>query len=743
MLLAGGPAFAEEAYAADGQEEILVTATRQGEVRLQDVPMSISVIDTEAMERSGEDGLQSLAHRAASIMIQEDTPGINRIDMRGLVTAGVAGDSADISVRSMVGVYLDESSIAQFGGNPDLRVFDLERIEVLKGPQGTQFGAGAMSGTIRYITQKPDTNRFFGSAEGTLSTTRHGGTNYSVRGMTNIPIIADTLAFRGAIYKGEDSGFIDSIGMYNGVVAKNINETRNFQLRGAVRWYVTPDLVTDFSWTHARLEADGRNKGYSGLKPYQTSILVPEGSSSDFDLFNNTTRWDVGPVTLSSSTSFLKRKFTYTDSQESYPANYTGVLLPATFDSINKTETWTQEFRLSSSAPGPLQYNFGVYYEKLTRDFWEDIWAQDISELLVDAGYRSAGYSALYDGGFYKDSFFSATQAINESQIAIYGEVTYSPVESLDLTAGVRYFDWHQKFDLYFGAFTGVLEAGTPSVKNDSTSESGFNPRFRVSYKANDDLLFFAEASKGFRFGGVNQPVPPDLCASGMAQEGITETPSDFGADSLWSYSVGNKASFAGGRATANFTAFYIKWSDVQTKRLIPVCWYSFAENAGEVVSKGLEFDGSTRLFDGFNLSANASYTNAKSKGSIVNLTANSGDPAPFFPKWIVGAGVDYTTPLGAGSLLFEANWQVRSGFWNVFNHELSSARKTPSQDFLSASINYSLGNFEIGLFGTNLSGGTKYILRDLSYREAFYPGDSYNFYARPRTIGARVKASF
>lgn len=706
--------------------------------------MAISVVDADAMQRSGQDGLMDLMTRTTSLQVQEDSPGINRIDMRGLVTGTITGDSADGWTHAMVGVYLDETPISQFGGNPDLKVFDLERIEVLKGPQGTQFGAGAMSGVIRYITQKPDATKFFGTAEGTLSQTSYGGTNYNVRGMVNVPIIADKLAFRGVVYRGEDSGYIDSVGMYDGIVKKNINNSKTSQFRGALRWNINPDITSDFSWTHERLKANGRDKGYGGLGLYKTSVIVPEGSSSNLDLFNNTTTWDVGPVMLSSSTSYLKRKFRYHDSQETYPAYYTGVLMPAGAKVYNNTKTWMQEFRAASNTDGPLQYNVGVYYENFKRYYSQDIPSKNVDELLVAAGARPEGYSSLDDGALTTDDFFWGYMNIRETQTAIYGEATYTPVTNLDLTAGVRYFDWNQHFYLYYAGYAGAIAPGVPSTVDHSTHETGFTPRFRVSYKPTDKLLLFAEAAKGYRYGGNNAPVPQALCSEGLAEEGITESAAAaFGSDSVWSYQVGAKSTLAGGRITANLSAFYINWNNVQTTREVPVCYYTFVENAGKIVSKGLEFDGSAALFKGFGITLNASYTDSTADGAIDNLSANDGDRAPYVPKWVIGGGVNYSTELENGRLFVESYWQYRSSFWNRFNHELENARETPSQDSLNVSVNYQTGPFEFGVFGKNLTNGTKYGSIDYNQRTSYYPGSTYVFYTRPRTFGLRGKVTF
>jgi hypothetical protein len=202
-------AEAHQAPQAASLEEVVVSATRLGEQSVQKVAMAISVLSPTDLDAKGLGGVSDFVNTLPSVNMQSQSPGVNSIEMRGLVTQ--FPDITLLQDRSLTSMYLDDAPISIQTANPDLKVFDLERIEVIRGPQGTLFGAGSMAGTIRLITRKPDSQEFFGSGDMSVSETQHGGTNYSIRGAVNLPITENVLAVRLNAYRGEDSGFIDNI----------------------------------------------------------------------------------------------------------------------------------------------------------------------------------------------------------------------------------------------------------------------------------------------------------------------------------------------------------------------------------------------------------------------------------------------------------------------------------------------------------------------------------------------------
>jgi len=298
--------------AADGDslalQEIVVSANRRGDESVQKIPMAISVISPAALDAKGLSGISDFVGELPSVNMQSVSPGENVIDMRGLVTNEV--DPTNVQERSLVALYLDDSSIGLEGFNPDLHVYDLERVEVIRGPQGTLYGAGSMAGTIRLITKKPDPTAFLGDADLSVSETQHGGTNTSIRGMVNLPLIDDKLAARLVLYRSDDSGYIDNVELGR----RDANPAYATQGRLAVRWLPSDTFTLDVSALFARLNAQGRNTVYPQLGAYTYQSLTPEQLSDDFKLYNITADWDVSFAHLISSSSYTQRQITEDES---------------------------------------------------------------------------------------------------------------------------------------------------------------------------------------------------------------------------------------------------------------------------------------------------------------------------------------------------------------------------------------------------------------------------------------------
>ena len=278
---------------------------------LQKVPIAVSVVNIDQITKSGQGNLSDLAKFTPSLSITEGAPGYQKFNMRGLSTGGYA--SSDTSDRSLVAVYLDDTPISVQGQTPDLKVYDLERVEILRGPQGTLFGAGSMAGTIRFVTAKPSSSKTFGSIEAGVATTEHGAASYNVRGMLNLPIVADTLAVRANFYVGRDGGFIDNIGLRN---KQNANSNRTYQGRVAVRWTPSPDVTIDGSVTYERSIANGLNTAFSGLAPYTILTNGPEGTDDRFRLYQLGGQFNVGFADLIVTGAYTDRAIGFDASVE-------------------------------------------------------------------------------------------------------------------------------------------------------------------------------------------------------------------------------------------------------------------------------------------------------------------------------------------------------------------------------------------------------------------------------------------
>ncbi|WP_313801827.1 TonB-dependent receptor domain-containing protein [Sphingobium sp.] len=736
LAFASSIAFAQDAPQSaendlNDNNEILVTASRRGALAAQDVPIAITPISPNDLNKRGLGSLQDFSRSVPALNIVQQTPGVNKIDMRGLTTGTTS--TSNIQDRPLVAVYLDDVPMSLQGYSPDIRVFDLERIEVIRGPQGTLYGSGSMAGTIRYITAKPRTDGIIGSVEGNTSFTENGGLNYSLRGILNLPV-SDTIAIRLGGYQGRNDGFIDNVGLGK----KNVNSDESTQFRGAIRWTPNDALTIDGSITYARLDVGGYNTTYRELGKYKFSSIIPEHFKDDLLIYNATLEYDLGGASIISSSSYLDRSinqkvtFEHTGPQFGLPGK-----IPAAGDITHELKDFSQEVRLFSTGDRTFNWTMGAYYQRGKRGYTQDNPSPGFDAAM--SAVRGTSFSSLSYGAFKADTLFSGTQDVVERQVALFGEGTlkFGPAE---LTGGLRYFNWRQTFDLYFGGIAGALGVGRPIVVNNGKAKvDGFNPRFVASVKPSNDMMVYVEAARGFRYGGVNQPVATTICAADLAAAGRTEAPLTFGPDNLWSYTVGSKNEFLDRRVSVNVAGFYVDWKDVQSTRNL-ACRYRYTENAGKVRSMGLELESRFRLTDAFTLSVNGSVVKAEANGPLGNIGALDGNRVPFFPKYTLAVSGEYVVAVADGDLAISADFQARGNSYTEFNPANPRRREIPASQIVNAAINYTKNDWELGLFVQNLTSDKAVSL--VTVQAATQPGDRY-YVGRPRTIGVRLKRSF
>lgn len=810
LLLASGasvaamtPAMAQTTPpppAADNQvADVVVTASRSGAESLQKVPIAVSVVNIDQITKSGQGNLSDIAKFTPSLSITEGAPGYQKFNMRGLSTGGYA--SSDTSDRTLVAVYLDDTPISVQGQTPDLKVYDLERVEILRGPQGTLYGAGSMAGTVRFVTAKPNLTNTFGTAEAGVATTEHGAASYNLRGMINLPIVSDTLAVRANVYVGRDGGYIDNIGLRN---TQNANSNNTAQGRIALRWKPVSELIVDASFTYERSVARGLNQGLSGLAPYTVSSNGPEGTDDRFRLYTLGFDYDAGFANIVVSGAYTDRAIGFDASPEPqigyFFADYTGGALPissTTYPLYNTPTTYSQaianripaelyqidqklkdymgEFRLVGKDGGPFKWTVGAFYEQQTRNLRQDIPTPGFDTLSYMNCFYGAGPtcggtkyktpsglydSKLVDGAFQSNDIFSGLQDTNEHQFALYADGTLH-LGIVDLTAGLRYFNFKESYYLYEGGVYGVVNH-VPLETRATLKSNGVNPRANISVHVDDNFMVYAEAAKGFRYGGANQPVPlgssgvAGQCTQNLAAYGYTAAPLTFGPDKLWNYTIGEKAKLAGGRVTLNASAYYINWSDVQT-RLRLECSYFFTDNKGKITSKGVELETTVKASPEITLVGSASYNSSKAKGDIPTVGAFDGDRTPYFPAWTASAAFFYDRNVGSGSVHAQLSYQYQSEQYTTFNNFATTITKgvltkngasssyavIPASNNVSASLAYDIGRFEIGIYGNNLFDGVKVTnIGRATYYKVYQAGDRITL-ARPRTIGIRAKVKF
>lgn len=702
--------------AVAASDDIVVTAQKRTE-SIQSVPLSVTAVGAKEIDNLGARNFTDLLSSVPSLTAFQNGPGRSQIIIRGITSNSISEDEPQ--TQETVGLYIDETPISVSGFNPEQGLFDLERVEVLRGPQGTLYGAGSMSGAIRLITRKPDATRIEGRAEGDLSFTHHGEANYSGKGVINLPIVGDKLAVRATGYYDRQGGYIDNIQTGE----DNVNHGRAWGGRIALRATPTEALTVDLSAFHHIFDDGARPINEGG---YRRSYISRENSHYNYDVYNGTINYDAGGPTVTSSTSYLDMRFVNRRQLDKTLATITTDLHSPLADRT-RIGDFTQELRLASPDGNAFRWLIGGYYNTRKRDY--------INAFPVPGIDAELGISSPDDFGAPVDTLFFGEQKVKIHQGALFGEAGYT-LDRFTLTAGVRYFNWRENYSL---RSSGLFNGGVTATGPRKLKSTGFNPKFNLTYKIDGEKLIYAQAAKGFRFGGINDVIPQNVCASELVDVLRSGDPSVYGPDKLWNYEVGTKTSFADRRVTVNASGYIIKWKDIQTNRDLN-CGFGFRENAGSLTSKGVELEVTLRPADGLTISGGGAYTHSTLDGDLANLNAVEGDRAPYVPRWSGSATANYVFPISPALRgLLWANYQYVGRRATEFDPAAPRYRAMAAYGLLNLRAGVYIGPTEVSAYVRNAtdSGG---VLRAL-------PSTPFDFEGRirvqPRTIGVTARTDF
>lgn len=699
-------------------DEVIVTAQKRSE-SLQRVPLSIAVLSSETFANQNLQNVTQITSSVPSVSSFDTGPGRSMIIVRGINTGALGED--DPQAQETVGLYVDETPISVNGFNPQYGLFDVERVEVLRGPQGTLYGAGAVSGAIRVVTRKPDVSEVSGEVNVGVSTTDRSGSdeNTNLQGMLNLPLVAERVALRMSGYRQENSGYIDNLTTGD----KNINENTATGGRLALRAQPTDRVTIDLSASLHEFEDGARPIDEGG---FARSFRSPEDSDYSYDVYNATIDWSTDWGSFLSSTSLLKVDLTNRRALDSVLDLFSTTLTGALADQTS-VDDFTQEFRFASRADAQLSWLVGAYYNQRDRDYLNAWPVPGWDETFPDLSGPTFGAPT--------DHLFYAPTTIDISQWAIFGEVTYQ-AGPWSATIGARAFDWKEDFRL---DSAGLFNGGVTTSGDREAKESGVNPKFSINYSLSDDALVYAQAAKGFRFGGVNQVVPLNVCGDELAENNLPiPPPADYDPDSLWSYEIGSKNTAMDGRLSLNASAFIIKWSDVQTRRAL-ACGFSFKQNSGEMTSQGVEFEATLRPVPALTLTLGASYVDAALDQDVPDLGALEGDEAPFVPQTFLTSSIEYQFQLLGGNGFFWTGYRYIDDRTTEFNPAAARYRVMDSYSVVDARIGVEFGKFEVAIFGNNLSDSDG-VVRALA-QTAFDSEGAYRI--TPRTVGVTLGVRF
>lgn len=717
-------------------EEIIVSARKRSE-SLQDVSESITALQGTALEKIGAQGFADYYRFVPSLQFTDRGPGRNNIVIRGISTNAEGG----VSTSS---VYFDEVPVTEAGSNPNLHMFDVERVEVLRGPQGTLYGSGAIGGTIRVVTTPADTNEWEVKTDLSLSLTEGGEPNYSANAAVNVPIVEDKLGIRLVGYHLDEGGYIDNIDPVAG--DDNIGDVVTTGGRFSATLNLGENLRVRPSIIYQKKESDGLPEDELYYGRFQQSRAVEESLSSKIQLYGLTIDYDISDwATLTSATSYTVRNQNdvYLEPPEFFPDEINSN--PISYYTFDKYKSLSQELRMASTGDGPIDWIFGIYYNshKNVDTFIEkgDGSGQLSADAIANLGLDPEDYGLGLDG------YSTGGGSVRNKQYSAFGEVGFYPLEKLKVTGGFRYYEVKMNAD---GRYRTIFDWSGRRAPSDGKN-TGFNPKVNIAYEASEDVLIYAQAAKGFRRGSP-APLLTDPCQRAFDEEG-KEYPGDVTSDNLWNYEVGMKGTFADGRLSVNASAYYIDWSDIQAyvtyyraanqNTGAQECLARYAANAGKASIRGLELEMTGLVTEDWQLALSGSYTDGKLDEDIPALGFEKGQNVPAIPKWKFSVSSDLSFRLGdLGEGYFNANLayegKAQSYFYDAPNSEFGDYAIANSR------IGIIRDNWEISAYVNNVF--NTYAATYISF-SGWYNAISGDNPAvgrpRPRTFGLNYKANF
>jgi iron complex outermembrane receptor protein len=776
-LVAGGQSPTDFSLTESYSERITVTATKREEAAI-DVPFSVATLDEQELRNRGAEDIEDVAANVGSFTVQNLGPGQSQVAMRGVSAGQIARDQP--GVKEQVGFYLDEAPISLSLFTPDLDLVDVGRVEVLRGPQGTLYGAGSVTGTVRYVTNQPKRNVTEGFVELGGAGVTDGDAIGGVKAAVNVPLGEKTAA-RVVGYYNQFAGYTDAV-QPDLSTHEDVNDGFRTGGRVAVSFAPNEKLTITPRVLHQNVEADGWNlyEIYNILaNPFTTSrppvtlgereefTQLQESFQDEFLLAGIDVKYDFGEVTLTSVTSFVDREIRIVRDTTQLTASFTGGTMGApepvyTLDSplYDNTDAtaWTQELRLSGERER-FQWLAGAFYSDAERDYGQDV---SVPGLGTPPGVLAPA-----------DSLYYSVFDYDQTQLALFGEATFSATDRLDITGGLRYYDYSEdKGALVDGP------AGNPDLfpidvlslpgENDA---DGVAPRLILAFKASQNAIFNAQVAKGFRLGGINDPINQLACSP---QDLATFSGYDTWDDeTVWNYEVGVKSRLMGGNASFDVSAFYIDITDLQTTVTAGTCTSRLIFNVPEARSQGVEVDFRGALSRGFDVALSASYNDAELQSTVTSTDAmgmvsvvsgiEAGRRLPTVPEFQGAASASYRFEVGAASQVYVVGTyqHVGSRYTQVGDQDLGTLDMTalpntiggpltqttftydpelPAYDLLNLRLGLQRGPWDVAAYANNVTDELAYLALERERGTLARIGYLTN---QPRTVGIVTRFSF
>jgi outer membrane receptor protein involved in Fe transport len=757
-----------------GLQEIVVTARKRQE-NLQDVPLSIDVFTKKDMQDLGITTFDDYAQKVPSISFISVGPGTQLFVMRGVSD----GSNPNYANTSSTGFFVDDMSMSNSGAQPDLHLYDIERIEILNGPQGTTFGAGAMSGAIRYITNKPDVNAFSAGLDFDGGKIQGGQNNWTYEGFVNLPIIDGVLGFRASAFSDSHGGFINNHlttrTWVNGAVSDNSQWARNNYNREHVeggraalkavlgdRWSAT------LTYSYQRQNTLGAWDEDPKLSPRTVERFGPESDAFQAKSLDFRVDGDVGIGDLVFASTYWsqpRRQWNeYSQYEENFNAGaknnpptgypgtqegftclndpyygggpFTGCKASTQFYSyILNPERWSDELRLSSKPGGRFHWLAGLYWEK-TVD-------KNYSNTYYMPGLQSQGAAFQYYLNYYgltqptlpPGQWYAYVERSDHLQTTEFTNISFDLTDKLNVEAGVVHFHSSATYATPFVQFAYATSA--PSVSTSSSAK--WDSKFGINYKLADHVMVYADFSQGFREGGSNTGFATKCYNNGV--------PSGYTPDTLNNFELGWKTTSLNGHLVWNGAAYLMKWKQLQALIFDAlVCSSSsYNINVGDARIYGVESNVDYKVNDNWSFQASGNYTDAHvTSAADPNYEAYVGERLPFAPYFSWSWNARYEHPLG-GNLRGYVQYDMaqKGDMWNGLN---PNDKNTGLPRILQPS--YTLSNLRLGLTPRGGHWLSEFYITNLTDKNAIVYSNTGNFDLRettnqPRVFGLRLNYRF
>ena len=791
LLLTVPAALAQEqtaqavaAAAPSAPEMIIVTANKRSE-DVKDVPTSISVMSgTQLQDQhivSYEDVSRSVPGLSFGGGTGGEGVGDTNLEMRG-ISSGVGA--------ATVGLYLDETPItlSNQSGTAQPQLFDIERIEVLRGPQGTLYGASSEGGTIRFITKQPDVDAFHADVSSDLSGTDHASVNFDEQGVINVPIVPGMFAIRAGVEYGDQSGWINHYAHAGGnflatdpvdafetssgqLIQAGVNDVRTTVLKFAAKYQDGSDLSITPSIYYQRQKQSDSPDFFLNEGLYTETRATADFGRDTMIVPSLTVDKNLGFADLTSVSSYFWRQFnrnrdgTFYDPDVVVPffidtagvftpqqisaANSELATLPTTSSDKEINRVTSEELRLTSRPKEetgfPIKWVVGLFYSNDTDilNHYEDApgWTSDFEQIF---GFNPN--SPLTPGGLVNpiadpanptlwngDKMYFDISKRGAAQYAAFSQADFDILPTLHASAGIRY----QYSDLtYARVGGGWWDIGDLHNYSAEARDYALTPKFSVTYDLSPSANLYATAAKGYRVGGDNDPVPPGLCGPYYHLLGISAEPPTYGPDKLWSYELGSKSRLFDNSLSIDADVYHIEWEDVQQQITLPVCGFQYISNVGDAESNGFELELRYRVkaVPGLTLGASGGVQHAVVTSSSNPGAAGVGEHLLFTPGWSASFNTSYNF-----SLTDEINAFVRADYdWTGNSHGdfLNTAPdySDPQYDVLNGTIGIDFNGFEISLYAKNIMDNNKVI----KHPEIALITEAYTL--QPMTVGLLVQ---